>query len=397
MPTNSNYYPNITLSSIAQSLLLAFLFFTTIAGCRAQQGYIGASLQFLDPMTSSQYGLYQGALIVRNVVAGSPAEASGLRNGDIVTSIDGLPMRSPDQANSAILAHRPGSKAKMGIIHPMPNGKNLTFEILVNIGGSPAQGQQQNADYGNKSGNWLTQGNNSVNGNTNIIPVQPSRQGPCLAMLPAGWQMQPDQTGQTVVLTGPNGAQAAWGIVAVNPAMRQYYGDLDGPPDSNAGFITSQLIHAQVQFTSSNQIANFYTIHEFRGGNTAGVVLYHVYPQPMNQYVISEYFAWAPAGDQRSLAQAEAVMTSISCQTQLRPSGPNDFKPTSGFSDHKHTGSSEHEGLKDYNSILGTQYAHDDAGNNFLLDRSSMREGPDGYGYYAGTGVNMHKLHEGLE
>jgi hypothetical protein len=230
--------------------------------------------------------------------------------------------------------------------------------------------------------------------------ARPVQHGPCRAVLPPGWQLQPGQDGQTATIAGPNGAAAAWGILGVNPAMQRNYGDLFGPPEAHAGAIVAQMLRARPQFTSSENINGFYTLHQFQAGYNAGVILYHVFPSPVQgQYIITDYFAWAPANNPELLSQAEAIMTSLSCTSQLHPQGPNHFEPTSGFSGHKRSGNAESDSLKDYNSTLGTQYAHDSAGRNYFLDRASMWSyiGPSGPGYYVGEGVNRVKLTEGLQ
>jgi len=225
------------------------------------------------------------------------------------------------------------------------------------------------------------------------------RQGACRAAVFDGWQLVPGQYGQTADVFGPNGAYAGWGILAVNPVMRQYYGAMYGPPEEHTVALLTQLLHAQPQFTSSKNIGGFFTAHEFQAGNMAGVVLYHVYPASMGQYIISEYFAWAPQGDAAMLSMAEAVLTSLQCTSSVRPP-PATYTPHgSGAGGTRGSGSSEEDDLKDYNSILGTQWAHDANGTLYYLDAAKQwsDNGPDGPGYYAGTGINRHKLTPGVE
>lgn len=425
---------------ISRRILSAFVLFALTAAfaqaVHGQRGYMGAQVGFMDPMTSSQYGLNQGAVVVAAVQPGGPAENAGLRPGDILTSMDGVPMRNASQVVAAIQSHKPGDKARVGIIHPMGT-QNISLEIILQVGQAPAtgiqaggnNGQQDNRNNGQQGGYNRQQDNGggyAVGASGEIyqtsqaptqssyagarstaaaVPItaaqiaQPSQQGPCRAMLPAGWQLQPGPNGQTADVLGPNGAHASWGIVGVNPAMRRFYGDLYGPPDTHASFLISQMVQARSQFTSTQNVGGFFTAHDFQAGNTAGIVLYHVYPAPMGQYIISEYFAWAPGNDAQLLSQAEAVMTSLQCTSSMRPADPILVHPTSGVPDRKKSESGESGDLKDYNSTLGTQYAHDSTGRTYFLDRASQwsETGPDGPGYYAGQGVNRVKLTPGLE
>jgi len=389
-------------SIIRRICFLALFLFATSAIGMAQQGYVGAVFDFMDPMTAAKYGLIQGATFVRSVVPGGPAEKSGLRGGDLITSVDGVPMRSPAQIAEALRAHRPGSQATVGIIHPM-GSRSMSIEIMVSIGSAPAGGSQSmpsQTDLGDRTPHdprWNSGGQMNGQSRTEAKVAQPSQQGPCRAMLPAGWQLQAGQDGQTAMITGPNGANAAWGIVGVNPAMRQYYGDMFGPPEAHAAAVVAQLLQARPQFVSSQNVAGFYTAHRFQAGYSAGIILYHVYPAPMpGQYIITEYVAWAPQGDGALLSQAEAVMTSLQCTSRMHPSQPVRYEPRTGVPEHRRSsGSEETDSLKDYNSTLGTQYAHDPStGTVYLLDRSSdyHSDCPDGPGYCIGTGVNRHQL-----
>lgn len=432
---------------ISRLALLALIILATSAFAGAQKGYVGLSFDFMDPMTASQYGQNMGAVVVVNVVPGSPGEQSGLRLGDIITSVDGIPMRNADQVANAFRAHKPGDKANVGIIHPMGNNHNVSLEIAVMIGRAPANapnnGQQnvgqQNGppQNGNNSGynpgnapSWGNNGQwnpgaqggggqqrNSVQGGgwqqprgnqggrgggggqPRPVQVQMVQQGPCRAAIFQGWQLLPGQNGQAADINGPNGAYVGWAIAGINPAMQQYYGDLQGPPDTHVAFMISSMTHAQTQFISTENVGNFFTAHQFQSGPSAGVVLYHVYPAPMaGQYIISEYFAWAPQGNNELLSQTEAIMTTLQCTASIRPPTPS-FEPRSPSPNHERsTGSAEGDRLKDYNSILGTQWMHDpNTGQPYHTGLGQITNGPDGEGVYIGSGIDRHKLAPGLE
>ncbi len=68
------------------------------------------------------YGFKQGVLI-SSVDPGQPAEKAGLRTGDIITSVDGIPIKDGDQLVSVISAKKPGSSVKIGY---MRDGKPMT-------------------------------------------------------------------------------------------------------------------------------------------------------------------------------------------------------------------------------------------------------------------------------
>jgi S1-C subfamily serine protease len=92
----------------------------------------------------------QGAL-VQSVEQGSPAEAAGLKagdlqaqlhgqssndpvvlGGDIITKVDGKDIKSSDQLAQLIAAHKPGDKVKMELVR-----KKDTKTVTVTLGKRP--------------------------------------------------------------------------------------------------------------------------------------------------------------------------------------------------------------------------------------------------------------------
>ena len=70
------------------------------------QGKVGLGLQTLTPDVASSLGLDRGTrgAVVTDVVKGSPAEAAGLRPGDVVVEVDRRPVVSSEDAVSALRA-----------------------------------------------------------------------------------------------------------------------------------------------------------------------------------------------------------------------------------------------------------------------------------------------------
>ncbi len=394
-------------------LLLLLMFsicqLTPASGQSSGKSWVGIGIGFLDPMSSAQYGMPMGAVAVGQVVPGGPAEKAGLRPGDLITSVDGVAMTSPNLVSAALGSHTPGDRIRVGIIHPM-QGKNLSLEIIVVAGSTPSGGAVQPAQQmgggqngGQQMGAPQTGGAPRGGGAMPITAAQQThmvQQGPCRAALPQGWQLNPGPNGQTADVFGPEGAYAGWGIAGINPAMQANYGAIYGPPETHIGGMLQLILHQPVQLGPAQNIG-YYTVHQFNAGAQQGVALYHVYPAPMGQYISSDYFAYGPLQNPQLIAEAEAIMTSLQCTSSLRPpaDGYATYEPPKSGGARKSSGSPESDSLKDYNSILGTQYAHDSAGNNYLLDRTSQWRdtGPDGAGYYKGSGVNMEKLTPGLE
>lgn len=65
---------------------------------------------------------------VQNVAAGGPAERAGIREGDVITTVDGKPVRGADEFVVAVLAHAPGDKIQVGVSR---TGRAMTVEVTL--------------------------------------------------------------------------------------------------------------------------------------------------------------------------------------------------------------------------------------------------------------------------
>ena len=67
-----------------------------------------------------------------DVTAGSGAEVAGLRNGDVITSIDGKEVKAAEDVTSAVSAHKPGDEIKVTFLRG-----DETTEVTVKLGERP--------------------------------------------------------------------------------------------------------------------------------------------------------------------------------------------------------------------------------------------------------------------
>lgn len=96
---------------------------------RAKRGYLGVAGQGVKLGASQRgAGAADGAVLVVQVVDGSPAERAGLVVGDLLTAIDGSPLTSPDQLLEA-LARRGGQTATVRVLRGQ-----TTVELQVALG-----------------------------------------------------------------------------------------------------------------------------------------------------------------------------------------------------------------------------------------------------------------------
>jgi S1-C subfamily serine protease len=108
-----------------------------------QRAYLGISSVTIDGSLSAlDLPVKQGALVQR-VENGSPAQKAGMRagditaqvggqqlvlGGDIITQVDGKPVRSGDQLASSVAAHKPGDEIQLTIVR---DGKQQKLQVKL--------------------------------------------------------------------------------------------------------------------------------------------------------------------------------------------------------------------------------------------------------------------------
>ena len=90
---------------------------------------LGVHITDIDKETMQALGLKnrEGALVPQ-VEAGSAADKAGIRAGDVITSIDGTPIKKSHDLPIRVARHAPGDKVKIGIIR---DGKEKVIEVVV--------------------------------------------------------------------------------------------------------------------------------------------------------------------------------------------------------------------------------------------------------------------------
>ena len=92
------------------------------------RGSIGITFKpGLPEAVNRVYGFKNGVM-VSAVQPGGPAERSGLRPGDIITTIDGRSIKDGDDLVNDIAARRPGSNARLGYIR---EGKEADATVTI--------------------------------------------------------------------------------------------------------------------------------------------------------------------------------------------------------------------------------------------------------------------------
>jgi putative serine protease PepD len=63
---------------------------------------------------------------IQGVTPGSPAEAAGLRAGDVITRVDGATVRDPDDLSQAVSGHQPGDEVQIEVNR---DGDERSFDV----------------------------------------------------------------------------------------------------------------------------------------------------------------------------------------------------------------------------------------------------------------------------
>jgi serine protease Do len=101
------------------------------------RGSIGISFQQDLPAAVGRVYGFKSGVLVSSVAKGGPAEQAGLKVGDIITSIDGKPIKDGDDLVNTITARHPGSTAKVGYLrNGQPQSATVTIQDRTKTVGS---------------------------------------------------------------------------------------------------------------------------------------------------------------------------------------------------------------------------------------------------------------------
>src|SRR6516225_1097807 len=104
------------------------------------RGWIGVQIQAVTPDIADSLGLKQatGAL-VSEPQKDSPAAKAGIQSGDVITSVNDVPVHDPRELARKIGTMAPGTSVKLGVIH---NGESKT--VTLTLGTLPNEKQASN-------------------------------------------------------------------------------------------------------------------------------------------------------------------------------------------------------------------------------------------------------------
>ena len=100
-------------------------------GGKVVRGWLGVGIQPLTPKLGGKFGVEDGkGILVNEVFEGDPADVAGIKPGDIITSIGGERLESPNQLSRVVAGFGPGEEVQVKVIR---DGQPLTFPVFLGI------------------------------------------------------------------------------------------------------------------------------------------------------------------------------------------------------------------------------------------------------------------------
>jgi S1-C subfamily serine protease len=107
-----------------------------MAGRRVRRGWLGLSLQPVDPLMAARLGLDQpGGAIVNVSAEESPAWKAGIRRGDVIISCDGDPVETNADLLYKTYSRRPGDEVELVYLR---RGARRTVKVALGERGAEA-------------------------------------------------------------------------------------------------------------------------------------------------------------------------------------------------------------------------------------------------------------------
>jgi serine protease Do len=183
------------------------------------RGWLGVQIQPVTPGIADSLGLKQtGGAMVDEPQADSPAAKAGIAAGDVITAVNGTPVKDARDLARTVGMMAPDTAIKLDVIR---QGESKT--VSVTLAQMPNEQQQASADTGG---------------------AQPTRGVPHLGLqvAPASEVQGAGSRGVVVTAVDPDGPAAEQGFEAGNVIL-----DVGGKPVANVGEVRNALQQAQAQ------------------------------------------------------------------------------------------------------------------------------------------------------
>ncbi|MCK9408761.1 MAG: PDZ domain-containing protein, partial [Bacteroidetes bacterium] len=113
---------------------------------KVERGYIGVSISQVDETLAKANGLEKPEGVFVQEVIGDAAKAAGVKAGDIILTIDGRPMKAPNELQAYIASKHPGDKVKLLIWRDEKKSEKIITLKPRNENGNLAANNEENYD-----------------------------------------------------------------------------------------------------------------------------------------------------------------------------------------------------------------------------------------------------------
>jgi serine protease Do len=179
-----------------------------------ERGYLGVMIQPVSQDIADSLGLKTAAgAIVDQVTPGTPAAEAGLKAGDVITKLDGQPIKDAGDLTRRVGSFKPGDKIELTYLRG--DGAERTASITL-----ASQSNEKVAKAGAEQNNPAP-----------LLGVQ---------LAPANEVAGAGDKGVVIVNVDPNGAAASKGLVAGDVIL-----EVSGKPVSNPDQVKSEIASAR--------------------------------------------------------------------------------------------------------------------------------------------------------
>jgi len=100
-----------------------------IASGRVVRGWLGIAIQDVTDELAGTFGVREReGVLVAEVINGGPAEAAGVRQGDVIVELNGAPIKEVPELQRRVAAVAPGQPVKLKVIR---DRKPVTLAVTV--------------------------------------------------------------------------------------------------------------------------------------------------------------------------------------------------------------------------------------------------------------------------
>lgn len=131
---------------------------------KVSRGYMGVNLQTITAESAPLFSLKEAhGAVISDVTPNGPGAKAGLKQGDVITAIDGKPVQGSDDATMDVISRAPGSTVSLDIVR---NGSPMKVNVTLGTRPSGIDWNQSNRRGDNENNN--NDQDNGSNGNISV-------------------------------------------------------------------------------------------------------------------------------------------------------------------------------------------------------------------------------------